>query len=71
MRLAHRYLKFQRALLCLIVSIGVFANAETDEAAISLTNKALEGQSSGLSQYTFAWKFFDGGKMEPLSLIHI
>ena len=65
MRTAHRYLKFQRALLCLIVSIGFFANAGTDEAAKSLTNKALRDQSSGLSQYTFAWKFLDGGKMAP------
>jgi hypothetical protein len=47
------------------VSIGFFANAETDEAAKSLTNKALRDQSSGLSQYTFAWKFLNGGKMAP------
>ena len=65
MRLAHRYLKFQKALLCLIVSTGVFANAETDQATISLTNKALEDQSSDPSQYTFAWQFLDGGKMAP------
>ena len=65
MRLAHRYVKFQRALLCLIVSTGVFAYAETDEAAITLTNEALEDQSSGPSQYTFAWKFLDGGELAP------
>ena len=65
MRLAHRYVEFQRALLCLIVSTGVFAYAETDEAAITLTNEALEDQSSGPSQYTFAWKFLDGGELAP------
>lgn len=65
MRLAGIYLKIQRACLWLIISSSVYANAETGKAAIPQANEVLEAQSSSQRQYTFAWQFREGGKMQP------
>ncbi len=41
MRLADLYLKIQKGCLCLIVGIGVFANAEMGKPAIQPANDAM------------------------------